>query len=233
MSLIADFSRQKVLKRVKRDHREEETRKNSNKSSRRKNFGHELARHRRNRVFFGVHGPSDILYDAMWYIKEDFKNRQHTTNILQYNKDKHLRHMNVEAAWDRGYSGAGVVVTILDDGIETDHPDLKRNYDKDASWDMNDGDDDPMMRYTPGNTNRYNQDTVTKSSTKNRHGTRCAGEVAATADNGICVPGIAFNAKIGGSILPFHLLFKNLIRNSYVGRGGNRCYRSSLAQVQK
>ena len=32
----------------------------------------------------------------------------------------------------------------------------------------------------------------------NRHGTRCAGEVAATADNGVCVPGIAFNAKIGG-----------------------------------
>lgn len=151
---------------MKRDHREEETRKNSNKSSRRKNFGHELARHRRNRVFFGVHGPSDILYDAMWYIKEDFKNRQHTTNILQYNKDKHLRHMNVEAAWDRGYSGAGVVVTILDDGIETDHPDLKRNYDKDASWDMNDGDDDPMLRYTPGNTNRYNPHTVRNSITK-------------------------------------------------------------------
>ena len=74
--------------------------------------------------------------------------------------------MNVEAAWDRGYSGAGVVVTILDDGIETDHPDLKRNYDKDASWDMNDGDDDPMLRYTPGNTNRYNYDKFTKSPTK-------------------------------------------------------------------
>ena len=90
----------------------------------------------------------------MWYIKEDFKNRQHTTNILQYNKEKHLRHMNVEAAWDRGYSGSGVVVTILDDGIETDHPDLEQNYDQNASWDMNDGDDDPMLRYTAGNTNR-------------------------------------------------------------------------------
>ena len=32
----------------------------------------------------------------------------------------------------------------------------------------------------------------------NRHGTRCAGEVAAGANNGICVPGIAYNAKIGG-----------------------------------
>ena len=32
----------------------------------------------------------------------------------------------------------------------------------------------------------------------NMHGTRCAGQVAATADNGVCVPGIAYNAKIGG-----------------------------------
>ena len=29
----------------------------------------------------------------------------------------------------------------------------------------------------------------------NRHGTRCAGEVAATANNGHCVPGVAYNAK--------------------------------------
>ncbi|MEE6503408.1 hypothetical protein FKM82_004820 [Ascaphus truei] len=32
----------------------------------------------------------------------------------------------------------------------------------------------------------------------NRHGTRCAGEVAAVANNGICGVGIAYNAKIGG-----------------------------------
>lgn len=31
-----------------------------------------------------------------------------------------------------------------------------------------------------------------------RHGTRCAGEVAAVADNGICGVGVAYNAKIGG-----------------------------------
>lgn len=31
-----------------------------------------------------------------------------------------------------------------------------------------------------------------------RHGTRCAGEVAAQANNGFCSVGIAFNAKIGG-----------------------------------
>lgn len=32
-----------------------------------------------------------------------------------------------------------------------------------------------------------------------RHGTRCAGEVAAAANNSHCTVGIAFNAKIGGT----------------------------------
>ncbi|VDQ01831.1 unnamed protein product [Trichobilharzia regenti] len=36
--------------------------------------------------------------------------------------------MNVRSVWARGYTGQGVVVTILDDGLETDHPDLKDNY---------------------------------------------------------------------------------------------------------
>lgn len=36
--------------------------------------------------------------------------------------------MNVQSVWARGYAGQSVVVTILDDGLETDHPDLKDNY---------------------------------------------------------------------------------------------------------
>lgn len=36
--------------------------------------------------------------------------------------------MNVIPAWREGITGKGVVVTILDDGLETDHPDLERNY---------------------------------------------------------------------------------------------------------
>jgi furin-like protease 2 len=36
--------------------------------------------------------------------------------------------MNVVAAWKKGYTGKGVVVTILDDGIQSDHPDLSLNY---------------------------------------------------------------------------------------------------------
>lgn len=36
--------------------------------------------------------------------------------------------MNVIPAWKKGYTGKNVVVTILDDGIERDHPDLEENY---------------------------------------------------------------------------------------------------------
>ncbi|VEL18353.1 unnamed protein product [Protopolystoma xenopodis] len=36
--------------------------------------------------------------------------------------------MNVRDVWARGYAGQNVVVTVLDDGLETDHPDLAANY---------------------------------------------------------------------------------------------------------
>ncbi|KAK2180746.1 hypothetical protein NP493_427g01043 [Ridgeia piscesae] len=92
--------------------------------------------------------------------------------------------MNVIPVWKKGYTGKGIVVTILDDGIEKNHPDLKRNYDPQASYDINNDDPDPQPRYDFSN--------------ENRHGTRCAGEVAAQADNHICGVGIAYDASIGG-----------------------------------
>ncbi|XP_062945847.1 proprotein convertase subtilisin/kexin type 6 isoform X3 [Cynocephalus volans] len=92
--------------------------------------------------------------------------------------------MNIQAAWKRGYTGKNVVVTILDDGIERNHPDLAPNYDPYASYDVNGNDYDPSPRYDASN--------------ENKHGTRCAGEVAASANNSYCIVGIAYNAKIGG-----------------------------------
>ncbi|KAJ8380876.1 hypothetical protein SKAU_G00016540 [Synaphobranchus kaupii] len=108
----------------------------------------------------------------MWYIhcNDDIHNCQSDMNIV--------------GAWKRGYTGKDVVVTILDDGIERNHPDLVQNYDTQASYDVNGNDLDPMPRYDASN--------------ENKHGTRCAGEVAASANNSHCTVGIAYNAKIGG-----------------------------------
>lgn len=59
--------------------------------------------------------------------------------------------------------------------------------DPQASYDVNNHDEDPMPRY----------DMVDS----NRHGTRCAGEVAATANNSICAVGVAFGASVGGKLM--------------------------------
>uniref|UniRef100_H2YDV2 Peptidase S8/S53 domain-containing protein n=1 Tax=Ciona savignyi TaxID=51511 RepID=H2YDV2_CIOSA len=112
-------------------------------------------------------GPNDEKWHEMWYLLP-------TT----------VPSMRVTEAWKEGFTGKGVSVTILDDGIEHSHPDLHANYDPLASGDINSHDDDPTPRLNPTN--------------ENRHGTRCAGEVAAVANNGICAVGIAFNSKIGG-----------------------------------
>merc|ERR1712077_131181 len=88
--------------------------------------------------------------------------------------------MNVRPAWNRGFTGRGVVVTILDDGIQHNHPELRANYDPLASTDINGNDGDPMPQ----------------DNGDNKHGTRCAGEVAAVAYNDYCGVGIAYNASI-------------------------------------
>ncbi|XP_073507267.1 proprotein convertase subtilisin/kexin type 4-like [Phyllobates terribilis] len=111
--------------------------------------------------------PTDPLFHKQWYMNNDVS-----------------PDLNILSAWDRGFTGHRVVVTILDDGIEKDHPDLEENFDLLASYDFNDDDPDPQPRYNP--------------SDENRHGTRCAGEVAAVAHNDICGVGIAYNARIGG-----------------------------------
>ncbi|XP_053326308.1 proprotein convertase subtilisin/kexin type 4-like [Spea bombifrons] len=111
--------------------------------------------------------PTDPMFRKQWYLNK------------HGNPD-----LGVLTAWSHGYTGRGVVVTIVDDGLEKDHPDLAQNYDPMASYDFNSNDPDPQPRYDPSN--------------ENHHGTRCAGEVAAIANNGICGTGIAYNAAIGG-----------------------------------
>ncbi|KAM6369201.1 proprotein convertase subtilisin/kexin type 4 [Pluvialis apricaria] len=95
--------------------------------------------------------------------------------------------LNILTAWSKGYTGLRVVLTILDDRIEKDHPDPSANYDPLASYDFNSDGPDPQPRYTARD--------------KNRHGTRCAGEVAAAANNQTCGAGVVYNAKIGAEPL--------------------------------
>uniref|UniRef100_A0A336LJV0 furin n=1 Tax=Culicoides sonorensis TaxID=179676 RepID=A0A336LJV0_CULSO len=89
--------------------------------------------------------------------------------------------MNVAPAYKKGYTGKGVVVSILDDGIQRNHPDLYQNYVCNPIFYDN-------LIYYP----------MPRDNGDNKHGTRCAGEVAAVAFNSYCGVGVAYNASIGG-----------------------------------
>lgn len=89
--------------------------------------------------------------------------------------------MNIAEVWQQGITGKGVVVAVVDDGIQRSHPDLKDNFDPSASLDVVELDEVP--------------DPVGKNV---GHGNRCAGVIAASARNGECGVGVSFNAKLGG-----------------------------------
>lgn len=82
--------------------------------------------------------------------------------------------MNVFPAWNLS-KGQGVVVAVLDDGVDLSHPDLVDNllpgYD--------------ALGISGGNPEYGNS-----------HGTSCAGIIGAVANNGIGIVGVAHEAKI-------------------------------------
>ena len=92
--------------------------------------------------------------------------------------------MNVEDAWNQGFTGKGVVFTLMDDGLEWTHPEIIDSYDPEASTDLNDYDSDPTPRYDSENSNNQ--------------GTNIAGAIVSKPDNSNCGVGIAYNARLGG-----------------------------------
>ena len=36
--------------------------------------------------------------------------------------------MNIDQVWKQGITGKGIVVAVVDDGLEQSHPDLRDNY---------------------------------------------------------------------------------------------------------
>ncbi|MFH1442315.1 MAG: S8 family serine peptidase [Candidatus Omnitrophota bacterium] len=90
-----------------------------------------------------------------------------------------IKKISCENAWDIS-QGEGVVVAVIDTGVDYTHPDLKDNMwvnaDGKYGYDFSDQDDDPSDYYG--------------------HGTHCAGTIAAVGNNSIGVIGVAPKAKI-------------------------------------
>lgn len=104
-----------------------------------------------------------------------FPQQWHLYNPIETGHD-----LNVSGIWAQGITGKNSTVCIIDDGLDMDSMDIKANYYAEGSYDFNDKVEEPRPRLSD-----------------DRHGTRCAGEVAAVK-NDVCGVGVAWDAKIAG-----------------------------------
>ncbi|CAG2238031.1 FURIN [Mytilus edulis] len=88
--------------------------------------------------------------------------------------------LKVDEAWRAGYSGQGIIIAVLDDGLQTDHPDLAANVDTVNDINIYQGNDNP------------------EPAAGNSHGTQVSGLIGAVKDNNLCIVGVAFNCTLIG-----------------------------------
>jgi subtilisin family serine protease len=97
-----------------------------------------------------------------------------TPNDPWYIDEWHLTKIGAPTAWSSTTGGAGIIVAILDGGVDGSHPDLAPNMV--AGW------------------NTY--DNTSDTSDPGGHGTKVAGSAVAASNNGIGVAGVAWGCKI-------------------------------------
>ncbi|MCB0416830.1 MAG: S8 family serine peptidase [Bdellovibrionales bacterium] len=105
-----------------------------------------------------------------------------TPNDPQLPKQWYLDRLKVREAWEYT-KGKGVFVADVESGFDTEHPDLKNQFDREKTFDYDPDTDD---------TSKVNDNKMS-------HGTPVCGLIGAQADNNLFGVGIAFEAKLVGS----------------------------------
>ena len=88
---------------------------------------------------------------------------------------------NLWGAWQRGLTGEGVVIGIVDNGVQGNHPDLVAKFINGYSWDY----------LLDAGTNRSQTYRGSPVGNYDSHGTSVAGVAVATGGNGIGITGAA------------------------------------------
>ena len=151
--------------------------------------------------------PNDTLLNQQWHLFNGgalslIDNSQTSSTQLNTNSDGILPNADIVApeAWKITHSAKDIVVAIVDNGVDIDHPDLKNNiWANKKEMNGSKGDDDDENNYTD---DIHGWNFVTNSPNprphdpSNAHGTHVAGTVGAEGNNNIGVTGVAWDVQL-------------------------------------
>lgn len=106
-----------------------------------------------------------------------------------YDKQWNMKILDIETAWEMGYTGKNINIMIIDSGVDSRHPDLSQNFNSNISLPINNG-------WIP---NRLSEG----------HGTSCASIACGTGTK--YVTGVAYNATLSAA---YCIGFGNVISTS-------------------
>lgn len=127
--------------------------------------------------------PNDSFYSLQWYLNND-------GSIFGSKADADI---NAREAWNIQTGNESIIIAILDDGVQTNHPDLSAKIV--SYYDLYEGDQGPMPHSWDG------------------HGTAVAGIAAATSNNLTGVTGVCQNCRI----MPIRLFYTPAGTNTLYG----------------
>lgn len=160
-------------------------------------------------------GPGEKVEDLIKRLKNDPRVEYAEPNYLLsaallpddtlYNNQWYLRRIKAPEAWELHSASPGVVIAVIDSGVQIAHPDIQPNLwvnsgeiqnngkDDDRNgyiddyygWDFVNNVADPSPKFKPGFTEAGIQ-----------HGTIVAGIAAAAGDNGEGIAGVTWDAQI-------------------------------------
>lgn len=103
--------------------------------------------------------------------------------------------VNAPEVWNQGYTGSGVVVAVIDTGVDYNHSDLDANIWINSGEIAGNGIDDDANGYIDDWRGWDFVDSDNDAMDLEGHGTHVAGTIAAE-NNGFGVTGVAYNARI-------------------------------------
>ena len=126
--------------------------------------------------FSSRYEPNDFYYESedQWYLDNNGQNNG-TQGV----------DLNIINAWSK-VTGNGIVIGVVDDGVDYNNPDLSSNFLNSESYDYCDDDSDVMPSDSDGDGD------------VDWHGTAVSGIAASKGDNEIGIAGVAYNSSIIG-----------------------------------